>query len=226
MKPSLILPLLAAALVMVPLHSEAATTVFQIGVEDNNQAEFEQESDAYNNAQYYVHAGNYTAVAGKAGNGGVWSGAQEILSDGPTAAEWSATPDGFPRALVPGRPVIDIYFQMSAVIAQSPSLQFETKLFGLGGNSVHDVTIFLNGAPIFTQTGIAAEVPVSVSLPKSGFTYNEGGNVISFQRTGGIETNPWIQLDFVRLNAIPEPSAALLSVLALAGAGLRRRRSA
>lgn len=226
MKTSLIVPALAAFMSVASLDSQAATTIFQIGVVDNSQAEFEQEADAYNNPQFYVHTGNYSAVVGRAGNGANWTGGPEILSNGPTAAEWDDTLDGFPRALVPGRPVIDIFFQMSAVIAQSPSLQFDTKFIGQGGGSSHNVSILLNGTTIFTQSNILTDVPVSVSLPKANFTYNEGGNVISFVRDGGTDTNPWIQLDFVRLDAIPEPSIAMLSVLALAGAGLRRRRLA
>lgn len=214
--------LLAAAFGLTTLISPAATLVFQIGADDNNQAEFEQEADAFNNPQYYMHNGDYTSIIGKAGAGGVWNAGQEILSDG---ADSAATTDGFPRALVPSRPVIDIFFQLDASAAASPALQFETTLFWLGADSVHDVTFYLNDTPFFTQDGIAGDTPISVLIPQGGPAFNVGSNVLSLVRDGGLETNPWIQIDYVRLTAVPEPSLAALSALAVAGAGLRRRRS-
>ncbi len=215
---------LAGGLLSAPAF--AATPIFQIGLVDNSQAEFEQESDTFNNPQYYIHEGDYGSIIGQSGAGGTWTGPQEILADGPTAAEWPTTPNGFPRALVPGRPVIDIFFQLSTVQALSPALQFETLLFSLGGGSSHDVTFYLNGTPFFTQDAIIGDTPVNVEIPREGggFTFNDGGNVISLVRDGGGVDSPWIQFDYVNLNAVPEPSLAWLALTAVGAAGWRRRR--
>lgn len=217
----------ALAAGLFPFAAFAATPIFQIGNVDGNQAEFEQESDTFNNPQYYIHAADYAAVIGQAGAGGNWTGPQEILADGPGADTWANSLNGFPRALVPGRPVIDIFFQLSTVEALSPALQFDTLLFGLGGGSSHDVTFYLNGVSFFTQDGIVGDTPVDVLLPRTGggFTFNEGGNVISLVRDGGGAESPWIQFDYVILNAIPEPSSGLLLLAAVGMVGWRRRRS-
>lgn len=217
--------LLAATLGVTALSNPAAAVVFQIGTPDNNQAEFEQESDSFNNPQYYVHNGNYTSVIGKAGAGSNWISGQEILSDG-TSEEWGKTLDGFPRALVPGRPVIDIFFQLDAAQAASSALLFETALIWPGVGSSHDLTFYLNDKPFFTVDNVTVDTPVSVLVPQDGFDFNVGGNVLSLVRDGGSDTNPWIQFDYVRLTAIPvpEPSLAGLTILALTSAGWRRRR--
>lgn len=217
------LPLAIAASLCLAAPVPAVTTVFEIGVFGNSptQAEFEQESDAFNDPAFYYEPGDYTAVVGKAGPGIIATQA-EILADGPTSAEWGNSLAGFPRALVPGRPIIDIFFQLTEEEAQAPWLQFETLLTDLGGDSSHDVTFFLNDVPFFTQDGITASLPVNVSIPSG---YVAGPNVISLVRDGGGDTNPWIQFDALRLTAVPEPAAGAFALAAAGMLALRRRRA-
>lgn len=205
---------------LLAASAPAQSVVFEIGTFDNANADFEQESDQYNNAQYYAEAGDYSATTGGSGPGTDWVGPEpEILQDGPGGLEdpedpsspqvWARTNDGFPRALVPGRPVLDIFFQLTAAEAESKALLFETKLFGLGANSSHDVAIYLNGVAIERKLRVRGDTPWNVYIPSNlpGMVFHEGANVLTIRRTGGGPVtpdggdNPWIQFDALKLTA-------------------------
>lgn len=206
MKP---LPLIVAGLLTVgilsPCASGAESVVFEIGMFDGNQAEFEQESGLYNDAHYYWEAGDYLETMGRSGGGTIYEEAgPEILQDGPTAETWADTLDGFPRALVPGRPIIDIFFQMTSAEAESGALLFETELMGLGGGSSHDVVFYLNNVPVHRVTDVRENRSVKFYITPARFPdlpFIAGSNVFSAQRTGGGADNPWIQFDALRLTA-------------------------
>lgn len=220
--------------------ASAATQLFQIGTFDNTQLEFEQESGAYNDPQYYYEAGNYSTIVAQSISGAAvnYAGGQEILLTTPLN-----DPEllGMPRALVPDRPVVDIFFQMDATEASSTSLEFTTTLMALGNNgsgevgyvgSSHNLTFYLNGQAFHSDTYSTTlfadrekAFPVSVSIPFGSIPFNTGSNVLSVQRTGGSPNTPWIQFDALSLNAVPEPGSALLG-LATLGLLAGRRRSA
>ncbi|RYD27379.1 MAG: hypothetical protein EOP86_24620, partial [Verrucomicrobiaceae bacterium] len=204
------LPLATAAAGLCLATAAADTPVFEIGAFDNANGDFEQESDAYNNAQYYFAPGDYSEVTGGSGPGTLFEGpGSETLQDGPTNVEWPATQDGFPRAVVPGRPVLDVFFQLTAAQAASSALLLETKLFGLGGNSSHDIAFYLNNVAISRILRVRGDTPVKLWIPSNipGMAFHEGGNVLTIRRTaGGPVTaggadNPWIQFDALKLTA-------------------------
>ncbi len=206
--------------------------IWQVGWFDEANADFEQESDAFNDPQFHVAPGDYAGIRGKGGPGRLFEGPDpEIWQDGPEGpldpendpegpSVWSLTRDGFPRALVPGRPSVDIYFRLTAEQAQQDYLALHTILFGLGPNSSHDVGAYLNGTPIAFGTGITAPLQVEVLIPRLGVrapgfgpAFHEGYNVLSLVRTGGgpvdpdgVEMGPWIQFDAVALTTALPPA--------------------
>lgn len=221
--------MLALASLLTAATAQADSVLFTIGAFDGGNADFEQESDAYNNAQFYTEPGDYSTVTGGSGPGTEWVGpGSEILQDGPgglvdpldpeSGQVWAVTPDGFPRALVPGRPVLDIFFQMTAAEAESKALLLETKLFGLGGNSSHDVAVYLNGVAVERKLRVRGDTPWNVYIPANlpGMVFHEGPNVLTLRRTGGGPVivdggdNPWIQFDAVKLSANVTPPTELL----------------
>lgn len=209
--------ILAAVLFAAP--AIAQVPLFTIGEFDGSQAEFEQESDAYNDAQYYVMPGDYSEVIGASGPGMEWFGpGPELLQDGPTADEWGISNEGFPRAVVPGRPVIDIFFQLTEEQAQADYLIFRTTMFWLGENSSHNIVYLLNGAPFHVAPFVEGETPVEVAIPREGVVapgwgapFVAGGNVLSIVREGGGPVdpegvnNPWLQFDAVELSVATSP---------------------
>ncbi|MES2707618.1 MAG: hypothetical protein V4726_13570 [Verrucomicrobiota bacterium] len=221
------LPLLPAARLLSAAGlclatASADSVVFEIGAFDNGNADFEQETDAYNNAQYYSEPGDYSATVGGSGMGMEFTGpGAEILQDGATAADWLLSNEGFPRAVVPGRPVLDVFFQLTAAEAASNALLFETKLFGLGANSSHDVAFYLNNVAISRILRVRGETPVKLYIPANipGMAFHEGPNVLTIRRTGGGPVvagggdNPWIQFDALKLTAnVTSPTELLWQV--------------
>lgn len=215
---TLFLPLLCLGLSPLPLL--AASQVFQIGSFDGQNGDFEQENNLYNTPLYYAHPGDYTTLQGNYGFGENFAGpGAEILQDGPngtvdpgdpgSAHNWSISLEGFPRALTGGRPVLDVFFQLNASGAASTALLLEADLFGLGANSFHDLTFYLNNVPFYRQLGIRGNTPLKLYIPKNqpGIVFHEGANVLSVRRTGGGLVDPagvnnqWIQFDALRLTA-------------------------
>lgn len=224
MKKSLLLPLLAIAGGICLSHSaQAVTPIFQIGIKDGNQAEFEQEGGGRNDAQYYVNNGDYTSLTGLSGNGVNWTSGMEPFKDDINNNL------GFPRALVLKDWVIgtDLFFQIGADVALSPYIRFDTTLILSGANTSHTVEFKLNGttfysSPTITLTTEQPDHPVVIDIPSANF--NVGSNVISMQRTGGVGDSPWIQFDYINLSAVPEPSLGMLALMALGFGAARRRR--
>jgi MYXO-CTERM domain-containing protein len=211
---------LIGILFLLTLHclpcSAAVVTLFQIGTFNGNQSEFEAEGSG-NNAQFYVHAGDYTSITNAPSGPGL-----NVSSPEPISADGI---DGFPRALTQSRPLIDIFFQLTAEQVASPYLIFQTSLIQLGADSSHNMEFLFNGTSIWSQSNITSSTGMlTLEIPASDFTFNEGGNVITLRRTGGSGASQWIQFDAVLLQT-PEPSQAALALLGLGALGLRRTRS-
>ncbi len=200
--------------------------IWQIGYFNNATTEFEQEQNIYNNPQYFAAAGDYSGVQGKAGRGGVHAGPDpEIWKD--DGADPAASTEGFPRALVPGRPAVDIYFQMTPAQAQQDYLSFKTILFSLGANSTHDVRLYLNGTPVGVVPHVTSNRQVELLIPRQGVTapgmgpvFHAGNNVFSIARTGGGRVDPmgvnspWIQFDALTLSTALAPADPAVPVAA------------
>ncbi|MES2466483.1 MAG: hypothetical protein V4675_04215 [Verrucomicrobiota bacterium] len=218
--PQLTLALISLTMGLAAARLQADSQVFQIGLFDGQNGDFEQESDAYNTPGYYTEPGDYSATQGNYGFGEDYPGpGAEILQDGPngtvdpgdpgSAHNWSLSPNGFPRALAPGRPVLDVFFQLSATEAASGALLLETDLFGLGANSFHDLIFYINNVPFHRQLNVRGTTPLKLTIPRNqpGVLFNTGANVLSVRRSGGGlvdaagPNNPWIQFDALRLTA-------------------------
>lgn len=217
----------------LPAPARAAeSVVFEIGAFDNANGDFEQETDAYNNPQYYTGPGDYSLTSGGSGLGIDFAGpGAEILQDGPgglvdpndpdSGQVWALSTEGFPRAVVPGRPVLDLFFQLTADEVNSSALLFETTLFGLGANSSHDITFYLNNVAFARRIRVRETTPLQLFIPHNipGMVFHEGPNVLTVRRTGGglVDPlgvdNPWIQFDALKLTAgVTAPSELIMQV--------------
>lgn len=192
--------------------------IFSLGANDNSQADFELEGDARNDAKFYVHAGNYSTV-----NGSTGAGADVLLPE--FVQDGSAT-DGLPRALVPSRPKLDLFFQLTPEEAAAEKLRFEADLFSLGGGSSHDLVFSINGVTLGTFLNVTAAQLASFEFFPADVNALAGSNVISIERIGGSTTNSYIQFDYLQLSTVPEPSSAVLLALGAFGLGAFRRRRA
>ncbi|OJV04628.1 MAG: hypothetical protein BGO12_14400 [Verrucomicrobia bacterium 61-8] len=208
----------------------AQTVIFQIGTFDNSLAEFEQEGNNRNNAQFYVDAGNYSGNLGKstwnAGNGagyGATSATAEPLQQGQISAGGATIGSdptntlGFPRSLngldsanVLGRQVIDIFFQASSLELAEPYLSFSTSFISLGTGSSHNIEFYLNGVLFGSISNMTTAQTYSVTFASDDLLL--GSNVLSIVRTDPVVATgqPWVGLDAVNLTAVPEPSSILL----------------
>ena len=191
--------------------------VFSIGVDDETQNDFELEGDTLNDAQFYVHAGDYTTLSASAGaNVTVPERVRDDLAGGT---------EGFPRALTSARTRLDLYFQLTPEQVAAGELHFEADLFSLGGNSSHDLVFSINGVTLGQIDGITAPQFASFDFLAGDVNAVAGSNVISIERVGGGSESPWIQFDYVQLtSAVPEPSSALMLALGAMGLGAFRRR--
>lgn len=224
---------LAVLTAVLPAPVRAAeSVVFEIGAIDNSNADFEQETDAYNNPRYYTGPGDYSLTSGGSGPGIDYPGpGAEILQDGPvglvdpndpgSGQVWALSNEGFPRAVVPGRPVVDVFFQLTAEEVNSSALLFETTLFGLGANSSHDLTFYLNNVAFARRVRVRGTTPLQLYIPHNipGMVFQEGPNVLTIRRTGGglVDPlgvdNPWIQFDALKLTAgVTDPAELILQV--------------
>jgi len=193
------------------------TEVFHIGIQDNTQTEFEQEGGGRVDAKFYWETGDYTGVVGQSG-AGANVGAGERLIDGTSG-------DGFVRALTSGATTSDVFFQLTADEVARGSLRYRTSLISRGAGSSHDLEFSMNGTAFLMLTNVAAATPVDVEFDAATVGAVAGGNVVSVRRTGGGTTSPWIQFDFMQLDAVPEPSTGLLILVAGGLLALRRRRA-
>lgn len=193
-----------------------SNVIFAIGADDNTNADFEQEGNDRNDAQFYVHAGDYTNVNGSTGAG--------ALAVRPELEFAASVTEGLPRALVPTRPKLDLFFQLTPEEAAAQMLRFEADLFNLAGGSSHDLRFSINGVTLGELTGVTANRLATFDFLTS--LVNPGENVLSIERIGGSGTNEWIQFDYLQLSTIPEPSSAALLGLGAIGLGMVRRRRA
>jgi hypothetical protein len=188
--------------------------VFTLGYEGNTpstQIEFEQEGPARVDLDYYYHAGDYTGVTGLNGVGVTRSTSEPIMSRSDT--------EGFGRALVPNYPNSNVFFQLSPEERARGHFRFRSELRNLGGGSVHDLRFTFNGVTILELAGISGNTPIDVMFDADDVNAMVGGNVISVEQTAVTGTSPWIQFDYMELQAvIPEPGSA--GLIALGGVTL------
>lgn len=197
------------------------STVFYIGVDNNSTSDFEQEGGGRVDNKYYWENGDYTAVSGISGSAGVnWAGGMEPWND--------PTDLGFARAITHSWTTHHIYFQLDAdEVGAFKTLTFTIDLFS-GGQasgappSSHNIDFYLDDVKFHSVTGVnATGTLVQVEgIDASGLAAGE--HVLSWQRTGGV--NGWINIDYVSLVSVPEPSRALLMLLGLGGCLAMRRR--
>ena len=196
----------SAALCGLLLSADGARAAFQqvfmIGLDNATQTEFEQESGVL--AHYYWENGNYQPLGGEN-----WTGNQETWNNTATVTGDTL---GFPRALVPSYTQTNIYFNLDANEAgPNQPIRLTLDLISLGGGSVHDLDVRLNAAaPFAAQTGIAAAQTWVINTTAGAMGAVTGPNVLRVRRTGGAGgANPWIQFDYLRLEA--DPAAQYIS---------------
>lgn len=182
---------LGLALLTVPARA-AFQNVFMIGTDNGSQSDFEQENG--NLAHYYFETGDYTSVGGEN-----WTTGQETLNNAVAGDTL-----GFPRALTSGYTQTNIYFRLDANEAgPNQPIRLTLDLFSLGGGSVHDLDVRVNGsAPFASRTGIAGDTLWVVNTTAGAIGAVAGSNVLRIRRTGGAGgASPWIQFDYLRLEA-------------------------
>jgi hypothetical protein len=185
--------ILGLALLALPARG-AFQNVFMLGTDNASQADFEQENG--NLAHYYFENGNYTSLGGQD-----WVSGQEVLNNAV-----AGDTIGFPRALTSGYTQTNIYFNLDAAEAgPNQPIRLTLDIFGLGGGSVHDLDVRLNGAaPFATRTGIAGDTNWVINTTAGAIGAVSGPNVLRIRRTGGAGgASPWIQFDYLRLEADP-----------------------
>lgn len=205
-----------------------AATVFFIGVDNGNNSEFEQEGSDKNNNLYYWENGDYTNVTSFNGTTGVnWTNGQEIWQDGPNATDWSNSTDGFIRAITNSWATHHIFFQLDPEeVVAGNTLTFTIDFINpgqpAGGDPTsHDVRFYFDDVLIHTELGINGPRTVEVTgIDASQF--EAGSHVLSWHRFAGV--NGWINIDYVSLVVVPEPSRALLLILSLGTMLMGRRR--
>ena len=235
MKPTF---LALSLLGMSSLIAHAAfTQVWQVGFDDNSQAEFVQEDGGTNpppgnpaaRDDDYYFAGNFSI--GPVGADEAWAnmeraltGTQVLAGGGDTADRW--------------------HFNLSAADSNALStLRVTFDLTALGywdssdagvgaGGTVHDLSAFFNGVSIGNLSNVGAPNNWVLTFNAGSVLATTGENILQINRTGGLSGDApdnigWIQYDFVRLeaDAIPEPSSfAMLAAGTLGLLTLRRRR--
>jgi hypothetical protein len=183
----------AASLFFVPASHAAFGDAWMIGTDNNSQADFETESGAGDN--YYLENGDYTSVGGI-----VWTQGREPLIVTTNVGDY----DGFERALVPGDPTENIFFQLNAAqVTPSAQLRFTVDFFSLGATSSHDLEIRLNGTLLRTLPAVTAPRTEVITGSPSALGAQLGPNKLTVTRTGGSATNPFIQFDYLRLETDP-----------------------
>lgn len=188
------------------LHADFVT-LWEIGLDDNSQTDFSQESGnnpppgfvslpdevppgSENDPNFnlsskdddYYFAGTYPDPIG--------------LVD--QAEPWKA----FERALVPGDGDHRIHFILDAAQAAATNrLRFTVDTFALGAiagvTSTHDLQLLVNGQEIFSQTGIVGPTLLEKTISAGSVNAVAGENVFEINRTDG-SASSWIQFDYLR----------------------------
>jgi hypothetical protein len=225
-------------LMCAPLASAAFVQVWQIGVDDDGQAEFAQESGGLEAApgsaaakddDYYL-AGTYPAPIGV------------VTTNEDTVQFMERALTG--NAAGAGDSADRFHFNLDgSQAAGTNELRVTVDLIGLGywdaseaaggaGTTVHDLSVSLNGVNIGSQAGIGGPTTWVLNTTAAAVNATAGANVLEITRTGGLSGDDpvantgWIQYDFLRLEAqpIPEPSTTLLFAAMVGGAVMTRRR--
>ena len=183
--------------------------VFTIGYEDLYQSEFEHEGGTRNDPNFYFDAGDYSEVSGLDGAG--------LNRSTPEPFQSETDSEGFPRALVPSRPTVNIFFQLSAEEQARGRLRFRTRLQWLGSGSVHDMEFLMNGVSVQTLNGVSANTDVDFQFDAAAVQAVDGNNVFSVRQNNVTGASPWIQFDFLELQALLS-EAVPIAVETLGGA--------
>ncbi|TLD69762.1 hypothetical protein FEM03_15665 [Phragmitibacter flavus] len=208
---SLLTVFIALALLVVV---SPASTVFYIGIDNTGTGEFEQEGGGRVDNKYYWENGDYTTVDGISGSvGELWTSGMEPWLDASSIL-------GFARAITSGATTHHIYFQLGAdEVGTDKSLTFTVDFYGGGQGAglpgtTHDIDFYLNDVKFHTVTGMTAAGQLMVVNGIDVSTLSEGEHVLSWVRTGG--NAGWINVDYLSLVAVPEPSRALLAMVGCA----------
>lgn len=236
MKPRLIPAFLS--LCCAPLASAAFVQAWQIGIDDDSQAEFVQESGGLEAApgsaaarddDYYL-AGTYPAPIGL------------VTTNEDTVQFMERALTG--NAAGVGDSADRIHFNLdgSQVVAGN-DLRITVDLIALGywdaseaaaggGATAHDLSASINGVAIGSQIGISSPTTWVLNTTAGAVSAVAGANVLEITRTGGASGDDpaantgWIQYDFMRLEVqpIPEPTTGLVLAAVAGGAVVARRR--
>lgn len=205
-----------ALLAAAPVRADFVT-LWELGTDNESQADFSQESGVNappgvvshpdeveagreNELAYilpskdddYYFAGDYVDTVGL------------VEVDEP----WKA----FERAVVDGDGINRIHFILTeSQVAPSNQLRFTIDLFGLGasaGASTHNIQVSLNGVEIFSRVDIAAATLLEITVSAGAASAVAGENVLEINRFGGTSSS-WIQFDYLRAevntDVCPEP---------------------
>ncbi len=205
MKTPLYLAAAFCLLFQIPVRAEFVI-LWELGADDNNQADFSQESGineppgqvslpdevpegSENDGAFilsskdddYYFAGTYPDPIG------------EVEQDEP----WKA----FERAVTTWDMNSRIHFILNAEqVVPTNRLRFTIDTFWPGavsGPSVHDLQILMNGVEIRHQIGIAADMLIEITVSAGAVEAVEGENILEIVRTGG-SADSWIQFDYLR----------------------------
>ena len=187
---------------MVTVGFNPYTVLWELGLDDNSQADFVQETgghgppgapDAQDDDYYF--AGSY-----------------EEIGDVEEDEEWAL----FERALTTGNQFSRIHFNLTDEFAD-PDTEFRLTydLYGLGGSgeSIHDLEARFNDNAIGELAEIQAPVLFQPVFTAADVDAVAGENFIEIERVGGTETSAWIQFDQIKLEALAGGSGGGLSGL-------------
>jgi len=171
--------------------------LWQIGVDNNDQNEFEAEFDA--DDFFYLEDGDYTGTSPDGGFifGALWSAGREPENDGVGGNEI-----GFERALTEGDPDTHIFFQLDPEEA-SPDSQFTftVEMRAAQDPSTHDLEFRMNGNIFHSVDEVNAvgnnQVLITDTFSGEDVEAQAGPNVLTVARTAG--TGAWIQMDYLTL---------------------------
>ncbi|YCM43550.1 hypothetical protein V2O64_19775 [Verrucomicrobiaceae bacterium 227] len=184
-----------------------------LGVKNDSNSDFNQEVGGSNpppgsptaRDDDYYFAGFYATVGVVAED--------EIVIDPVDQSGSSANPVGMERAVTHSDPQSRIHFTLNAGQATaSNEYRFDMKLVAggsaAGGFGTHDIDIFFNGVPIYSEVDITNATPVREHFTAESVNAVVGENVIEVVRTGGANdpanpgvSNGWIQFDFFSLES-------------------------
>jgi len=199
---------LTLSLAMAPaLHAEFLT-LWQLGDDDETQADFTQESGVnappgFVSVPDEVPAGSERDIAFNLGSkdddyyfAGLYPDPIGLVDqDEP----WKA----FERALVPGDGTNRIHFTLSAAEATSTNrLRFTVDTFALGSATPgdpgsHDLQLLVNGQEILSRPAITSPTLLQQVVSAGSVNAVEGENVFEITRTGTTDAS-WIQFDYVK----------------------------